>query len=445
MKQYDVVVAGGGMAGAAAAVSAAKENARVLLIEKYGFAGGLATAGLVGPILGHTLKNRKTFVIRGFLEELTYSMAEKGGSINFKESLKFNSIPFNAEILKVVLDELLEKYGVHLLFHTVVIDAKTEKNKIDHLEIYTRKGKEKVSGKMYIDCTGDGDLINLSGAEWEMGRESDGRVQSMGSFFRILNVKENWEKDREKISKNLQQERDKGNLSIYNTGFSKSGSVYKLPEFSPNITRFGGNPISSRDLTTGEIFLRKEAIKILNICKKNSPAFKNAYLIFAPQIGIRESRRITGKYTMTQEDIIEGKKHTDSIARSTYWIDIHCPLGRVKNVHLCKKDCQTEESCRALEKHKNLLPDKLHPPEETYYTIPFRSLFSTNIKNLLAAGRCISADHRAIAAIRVMAPCTATGQASGIAAVLCAKAEKEPAEMGIKQIQKLIKKQGGLV
>ena len=203
------------------------------------------------------------------------------------------------------------------------------------------------------------------------------------------------------------------------------------------------SPLSVKDLTEGEIFLREETYKILKICKKVSEYFKDAYIYFPPQIGIRESRRLKGFYSIDEKDILKGIKHPDGIAKSTYWIDIHCPLGRTEKVHLCKSDCPTDKPCIMLEKYRHLLPTYLYPPNGDYYTIPYRCLLSVNISNLLACGRCISATHKGLSAIRVMAPCMATGQAAGIAASLSVKERKNPARIDVEKLKERIRKQGG--
>ena len=443
MEKADVVIVGGGLAGVSAAVSCAKEGVDVILVEKYGFLGGLATSGFIGPILGHTIPSKKIPIIRGFVEELVYEMHKEKASVSFEESVEIGHIPFNSEIMKLVLDRFIKKYSIKLFLHTTLIGVVKRGRKIKGIKIYTKKGIETIEGKIFIDSTGDGDLIFLSGGKYYFGRRPDRKVQSMGNMFRISNICEGWEKDKEKIMEVLEEERRKGNLSIYNSRIFNKGSCYGTIDFTPNMTRFSGNPLSVKDLTEGEIFLREQAYRILNICKEVSEYFKNAYISFPAQIGIRESRRLKGLYSLNENDILKGIKHPDGIAKSAYWIDIHCPLGRTKNVHLCKSDCPTDKPCIMLEKYRHLLPTYLYPPNDDYYTIPYRCLLSVNIQNLLACGRCVSATHKGISAIRVMAPCMATGQAAGIAASLSVKERKKLTEIDIERLKRRIRKQGG--
>lgn len=442
----NVVVIGGGLAGVAAAVSAAKEKVSVTLVEKHGFLGGLATAGWVGPFHGYTIWSSKEPVVRGFLEEVVDRLHKKGGSISFPEGIQRGSIPFNAETLKIVLDEIVQDYNINVYLHTVCIGARVDNGIIKTIEVYTKNGRQVIPGSVFIDCTGDGDLIFLSGGKYNLGREEDGRVQAMGSFFRIANVKDGWQADKEKIQNALEEAREKGHLAIWTTGFSGNGSAYGTGDFSPNVSQFAGNPTNSKDITTAEMFLRSTAWKFLAICKKTSPAFVDAHILFAPHIGIRESRRMKGLYELTAEDILQAKKYPDGIARASYPIDIHCPLGRTKDkVLICIKTCPTKKPCIMLDKYPDRLPSRMfETKDDDYYSIPYRCLVSATIQNLLAAGRCVSATHQAFSAIRVMPTCIAMGQASGVAGALAAKRNQLPKDLPVDDIRRMLAGQNAL-
>ncbi|MCM8828369.1 MAG: FAD-dependent oxidoreductase, partial [Candidatus Omnitrophica bacterium] len=148
----------------------------------------------------------------------------------------------------------------------------------------------------------------------------------------------------------------------------------------------------------------------------------------------------------TEQDVIEGRKNDDSVARCTYWIDIHCPFGRTINTHLCYKECQTSEYCVMLDKYRDYLPskDKLYPPDNDWFSIPSRCLMPEKAKNLLVAGRCISADHKAMGATRVMATCMATGDAAGAIASVCLNEKCDAQSVPVKKAQKTIEQLGGL-
>ncbi|MCM8809447.1 MAG: FAD-dependent oxidoreductase [Candidatus Omnitrophica bacterium] len=174
-------------------------------------------------------------------------------------------------------------------------------------------------------------------------------------MFKIAGIDE--DKLTEEVIKNaqnlLQELREKGELIIYNAGLGGKGSSIRKGERSFNVMRFSGDGTNVFDLIKGEIFLRDQIYKYWRVLKENVPGFENSYISCLPaNIGIRETRQIKGLYTLTEQDILKGNRTEDSIARGTYWIDIHCPLGRTKNVHLCIKECKTNEYCIAPDKYK---------------------------------------------------------------------------------------------
>jgi len=447
--ECDIVVIGGGPAGIAAAWAAAKTGSNVLLIERYGFTGGMATAGLVGGILGHYYSEKQP-AVAGFLKYLVDKMAEFDGCEKWKTAYKKGSISFDSEVLKYAAETLLLQQKVKILYHSYAISSKVKEGKIEEIEIVNKSGIQKIRGDVFVDTTGDTDIAYFSGFEYTKGRPQDGKTEAMGSMFKISGIDEDkiTEEVIEKAREKLTELREKGELKIYNTGLGGKGSTIQKGERSFNIMRFPGDATNVEDLTKGEIELRKQTFKYLDFLKKNVDGFENAYISYLPaNIGIRETRQIKGLYTLTEEDIISGKKTEDSIARCTYWIDIHCPLGRTKdNVHLCVRECPTKKYCIMLDKYKDYLPsrNKLHPPENDWFSIPARSLIPEKAKNLVVGGRCISADHKAMGAIRVMATCMATGQAAGIIASLSSKNKIPVKEVLVKGVQKVIKEQEGL-
>lgn len=447
--EKDIVVIGGGSAGISAAWAASRQGAKVLLIERYGFLGGMATSGLVGSILGHHLSEEEP-AVAGFLKFLVNKMAELDGCERWEISYKKYGIPFDSEVFKYAAEILLLQQNVEILYHSFAISTEVEDGLIKEIQIANKSGIQKIKGKIFIDATGDADIAYLAGFEYIKGRPQDGKMQSMGCMFKIAGIDE--EKLTEEVikeaGKKLSELREKGELKIYNTYLGGKGSTIRKGERSFNVTRFPGDGTDVYDLTKGEIELRKEIFKYFNFLKKNVPGFENAYISSLPaNIGVRETRQIKGLYTLTDQDIIYGKKTEDSIARGTYWIDIHCPLGRTKeNVHLCIKECPTKEYCVMLDKYKDYLPskDKLHPPENDYFSIPLRCLIPEKSKNLLVAGRCISAEHKAMASIRVMATCMATGQAAGITGYLASKNNIPVDKVSVKDVQRIIEEQEGL-
>ncbi len=445
----DIVVAGAGPAGMAAAWSAAKTGADVLLVEKYGFCGGMATTGIVGGILGHYL-NEKEPAVGGFLKFLINRLSEIGGCEKWEDAFKKYGIGFDSELLKFASEKLLLEAGVKLLYHSVVSDVKKYKEgTLKAIEVVNKNGKRLVEGKMFVDATGDGDVAHFAGFEYTKGRPQDGKTESMGCVFKIAGI------DEEKLTedaiktarKKLSEMRNSGKLRIFNEGLGSKGSTIRKGERSFNMTRFAGDGTNAVELTETEISLRQDSFKIFDFLKKNVKGFENSYIsAFHINAGIRETRQIKGLFTLTEQDVLEGRKTDDSIARCTYWIDIHCPFGRTINAHLCCKECETIQPCIMLEKYKDYLPSKnrLYPPENDWFSIPARCLIPEKSKNLIVAGRCISADHKAMGATRVMATCMAIGHAAGIMASIAVKEKYDVFQVSVKKVQDILTQQQGL-
>lgn len=446
--ERDIIVIGGGPAGMASAWASAKLRAKVLLIERYGFLGGMATSGLVGSILGHYL-NEEEPAVGGFLKFLIEETNKLGGCEGWETAFKKGGIPFDSEILKISSERLLLKENVEILYHSFVCGAKVEDGEIKEIEVVNKSGKMRIKGRIFIDATGDADIAYFSGFKYTKGRFFDGKMQAMGCMFKIAGIEE--EKITEEVFKKAKEKllelREKGELKIYNVGLGGKGSTIRKGERSFNVMRFEGDGTDVFDLTEGEIFLREQIYKYWKFLKENVSGFENSYISALPvNIGIRETRQIKGLYTLTEEDILKGKKTEDSIARGTYWIDIHCPLGRTKDeVHLCIKECPTKKPCIALDKYKDYLPSKgkLYPPENDWFSIPYRCLIPEFSKNLIVAGRCISAEHKAMGSIRVMATCMATGHAAGISGYIALDKNIPVDKVDVKEVQKIIEKQEG--
>ena len=444
-----VVVVGAGPAGMAAAWASAKTGAETLLVEKYGFCGGMATTGIVGSILGHYL-NENQPAVAGFLKVLIEYLHKIGGCEPWEKAFKKYGIPFDSELLKIAAEQVLLDAGVKFLYHSCLSAANSENGKVKSIEVVNKNGKMEIEGEIFIDGTGDADIAYFGGFECTKGRPQDGKTESMGSVFKIAGI------DEEKLTEDvvrearekLKQLRQNGELKIYNEGPGGKGSTIRKGERSFNMTRFAGDATNAIELTQAEIELRKEAFKIYEFFKNNVKGFENSYISsFHINAGIRETRQIKGLYTLNEQDVIEGKKADDSIARCTYWIDIHCPLGRTINTHLCCKECETTQYCFMLDRYKDYLPSKskLHPPENDWFSIPARCLIPEQSKNLLVAGRCISADHKAMGAIRVMATCMATGHAAGVMAAVALKNRCDVNAVPVKQVQDIIISQEGLI
>lgn len=417
-KTWDVVVVGGGVSGCMAAFAAAKQGASTLLIERYGFLGGALTNAGVGPMM--TFHAGKRQVVTGLPQEMVDRMSEKNGCIgHIEDTTGYASsvTPFDAEIMKCVLDEMAADYGANVLFHAVISKVNKEGDSITSVNVITRGGEIEINGKIFIDATGDAALSFAAGADIKQGRDIDGLCQPMTTNLKIANV------DMEALRNEIRNNPENFNvrdMDVLNrtsrlsmAGFYREFNKAKEEgvisteredallfetvnegEVIVNTTRIIRlNPVDPWDLSKAECEGRKQAQELVQFFRSRCAGFSNAVLLSTGvQIGVRESRRVMGDYLLVADDLLTSKKFDDTIALGGYPIDIHNPTGaQTSTTHL--------------------------KPGQFYY-IPLRSLIAKGFKNLMVCGRCISATHEAGAAIRVTPIAMATGQAAGVAAGL---------------------------
>lgn len=419
-KKYDLVVAGGGLAGVSAAVSAAREGVSVLLVERYGFLGGMATAGLVNPLMPYCVWKASweydwtEKVNQGIFREILANLAELDG-------LHENNQTFNEELLKLSLDRLMKKHKVDVLLHTFISAAKRDKEKLNSVIISNKSGQQEIKADYFVDATGDADLSALANCEYKIGREEDGLCQPMTLCFRIADVDINKfdPESRELVNEKYQEYKDKGIIK------NPREDVLTFQHVVENVVHFnstrivGKSAVDVEDLTAAEIEAREQVYELYQFMKNNIPGFGNSKLLMsAPQIGVRESRRIVGEYVITQEDLLNTTKFKDSIARGTYPVDIHNPSGT-----------------------GTVLKDI---PYGDYYTIPYRALIPLGVDNLIVAGRPISSTHEAHSAYRIMPICASIGEGAGSAASIASKKGISFREVDSKAIHNLLDKYGAL-
>ena len=445
--EAEVVVCGGGPGGFSAAIAAARHGAKTVLIERYGFLGGLATAGLVAPILAHTASESHTPIVEGLLREITERMHALGGAPSWEEALQHWGIPFDAEALKVVLDDLCQEAGVELLLHSYIADVQREGETIQAVMVENKSGRQAVTGKVFVDATGDADIAYRAGAPTTYGRAFDHKPQSMGSFFHLAGFPPLSQERIAELHEMAQREAEQEGLHFYSMRFF-SFSAHHRDHTSANMTRFSGDPTSAADLTQAELSVRREVWKLVRYLRAKVPELKDLYVQqTSPQVGPRESRQLVGPYALTGDDIHQGRKFPDAIARGSWWIDIHCPLGHTYPVHLCVVECPKGADCPfwAAEYPRLRSRKDLYPPQGDWYDIPYRSLLSVAVPNLLASGRCISATHEGMAGARVMGTCIAIGQAAGTAAALAVSQGVAPGQIQVAQLQEALRADGQLV
>ena len=410
--EYDVVVVGGGLGGFSAAVSAARNGASTLLLERYGFLGGMATAGLVNPFMSFHVGGKE--IIKGILREVIERLTEMDGYNPKNKS-------FDPEIMKYILDRMALEAGVELLYHTVFIDSVvSEGGYIKGILIYNKSGLSLVMGKMFVDGTGDGDLAVSAGAPFEKGRASDGLTQPMTLNFDLAAVNFKELPSGEELNEAYRKAKIRGeitcpreNLLWFRT--TRDGLIHFN---TTRILKVDGT--NGRDLTRAEIEGRRQVFEIVGWLKKTFPAFRDAYVVRSgPQVGVRETRRIIGEYVLNAEDILEARKFRDAVCRGSYPIDIHSPTGEGTIIK--------------------------HPPPGEYYEIPYRCLIPRGVENLLIASRCISTTHEAHSAVRIMPIVMGIGQAAGIAAALCVKKNVTPRRLNFQDLREALRESGALI
>lgn len=442
---YDVLVAGGGVAGVAAAVSAARQGAKTLLIERYGFLGGLGTAGLVNPFMISCTSTGRPLV-GGFFAEICKRMKELGGLFGRA---------FDPEAMKFAAQEMVLEAGGELLLHTWITGARMKGSEIIGLEALTKAGMKDIEARVVVDATGDGDIAMMAGAPYEMGG-ADGLTQAMTLMFTIGGVEmrkcleyalEHPDQmrfpkppSREAVEqmlrgavgvagfyKEVDEAREKGEFPL------PQEMVFFIAMPTPgqvvvNTTHIGGvSGTNSWDLTKAEIECHRQAMALMKFFKKYVPGFENSYLLqTAPQIGVRETRRIIGEHVFGVEDVAEGKKYPDVVMRSAYPVDIHSPVGRG---YVRKDDGKPG----------------IAPPPGDWYEVPYRCLVPLGVEQLLVAGRCISSTHEGQAAMRIMPNCMALGQAAGTAAALSVRHEVSPRNLDTALLRQALLDQGAII
>lgn len=400
----DVGVVGGGAAGLAAAVASAREGARTCLIEAHGFLGGTATAALVGRFQEGPAVNGEP-VIRGLYEEICQRLRDYG---TLHDGL------FDQEMLKYVAFDLCEESGVDLLLHSTVYDAHTSPGHVDALSLTTRQQRYELEADVYVDATGDGTVSDLAGAAFEMGEGGKGAVQPMTLVFQIGNIDQDQFEgaDWGKLSAILRQELPE--LSFRDKLFYYEWVEGMLGFCLSHVA--GRNPLDVEDLSQAEIDARRQALDVLTFFRRHVPGCERCNLITAPEIGVRESRRIVGEFVLTREDVLGCRKFEDSVGCSTSWIDMHTPEARGVLHELVKPD--------------------------DWFEIPYRSLCVKGFDNLIVTGRCLSATHEAQGAIREIPTCIVTGQGAGVGAALAARANSSVGQVDTRWLQERLAAQG---
>ncbi len=439
LESYDVLVAGGGLAGFAAAISAARNGAKTILIEKEGYLGGL---GVIGATALHNFFNifdatpgtQRLRVARGIAQELVDLVQEHGGAIghiHLEKGGRYISMitPVEPEITKAVLNKMLLEAGVELLLHTVVIQVLTNNDIIEGVVVWNKAGYTFVPAKQYIDCTGDGDLAAYAGVPYKHFKTNDVGAYPAGFTFRLCNidlVKMEADLERKGLITMLGHATKPGDtepelvrlgFNIRRLGFKKTFYFYATSLRPNELTycnclNFGPNDgLDPKRLTNGEVYIRKLLLEVVEFFRNKIDGCQNCYAAgAAPYIGQRRGRAIHCEYELSKEDCLEGREFEDQIGCISF-IDAGNLI--VKN--------------------------------SGAFGIPYRAIIPLKIKNLLVAGRTISPNNVAFAATRNTVCSMITGQASGTAASMAVTKGYSPRDIDVKTLREELIKDDALL
>lgn len=403
--ETDVAVVGGGIAGVSAALAAARSGARVTLVERFGVLGGNATVGGVGAFCGETAGQGEAF------DAMVQGLEAFDAIAPYRPYPEADHRVFDPAILEIVLQELLLGRDVKLLLHTQFVDACVRRDRVTECIVCGPSGPEALRAKQFIDGTGEAMLARQAGFETVKGRPEDGLPLPMSMMFFVRHVgpaeahpqvPEGW----------FNAIRNKENLpmtSVWPNGPRANALKIKVPLFDASDTE---------SLTAAEVRGRRRMMEVLDYYQRVE---EKPWLLdhCAARIGIREGRRIAGDYVLDVEDLRGGRSFDDAIARGVYNLDGHKPDD---------------------DKRTYILPPEARkvPP----YQIPFRSLLPLGAENILAAGRCLSADQLALSSARVMTTCSMMGQAAGIAAALAAQQNCQPRDLDFSALRDIVCQRG---
>lgn len=407
---YDVIVAGAGPAGICAAVAAARRDAKVALVERYGVVGGNLTAGYVGPILGMVGKGTMRDELVRLLGVPDNDMIGETGKAH------------NIEDAKRILAEFVEHDNIDVYLQSSVSDVIKHGNSVKGIVLSTNEGSMALMAPVTIDATGDAVVSYLAGAEIEKGRE-DGLMQPVTLEFTIDGVDE---------SRGVICIGDVDDVKLGDERFldfcKRCADQGKLPpelaavrlhpttrqgERQVNTTQANGVDITDVDqIFSADLKLRRQIKLLVDFLRANIPGYENCRCISSgTTTGVRETRRVMGDYVITAEELAEGKRFDDVIVhKAEFIVDIHNPAGAGQaedHIQYCKP-----------------------------YDLPYRCFVPRGIDGLYTAGRCISGTHRAHASYRVMSICMAMGEAVGIAAAMCAKSGVAPRTLDVAALQR---------
>src|SRR3989441_3115523 len=419
LAEHEVVVLGGGPAGIAAAAAAGRAGRSTMLIERYGFLGGAGTAAGLANFCGLHAKvdGEHRQVVHGVADEILSGLKTMGAlsapHLLFRGRIQAQA--YDVSAYKLAADHLLSSANVRLLFHAFAVGFRDS-----HLLVETKSGRRAVRGKIFIDCSGDGDLAAWAGAPYEVG-DGKGNMLYPSTMYRIGGVDPQkagnaWER----IPELMEAAERKGRKFP-----RKKPIVRPQPnpvEWRANLTQIrnaDGSAVSGIDaeqLAWGEVEGRRQVWDTFQFIRESTPGFERAYIAeIAPQIGIRETRRVRGEYQLSEDDVLDCAEFSDSIGVNGWPVEEHV-AGNV--------EFRVQRTTRG------------------YNQLPYRMLLPQGVENLLVAGRCASMTHGGQSAARVSGPCFVMGQAAGSAAHLCLKLGVHPQALDARALQEHLRTNG---
>lgn len=395
--EYDVVVCGGGPAGWVAAVSAARCGCRTALIERYGFLGGTATAGLVVPLSGCYFRGER--VVGGIAWEFVRELEALGAA---QVELPKGHISFHPEYFKLVAQRMVRESGVQVYTNTYLCDCVMEDSRVRYVLVQNKGGLQAIGGSCFIDATGDGDLCHLSGVP--MLEQAQQGLQPVSLCFLLEGVDTETELLRDCIRHDGKNGKPSCNQTIRDCLQRRCAALGDMQFGGPwfntlhrggclavNMTRAGVDATDPKAYTEAEYTLRRDMFTLVGILKEEFPEFRNCEIVSsAVNAGIRETRRIRGLYTMTAEDVANPVYPACPVAHCAHPMDIHSAKGSAQSL---------------VQLEKNVY-------------VPYETMVCREVDNLIAAGRCISVEREPYASIRVMGTLMSIGEAAGVAAKL---------------------------
>jgi len=398
--KYDVLVVGGGLSGCCAAIAASRSGAKTLLAESLPYIGGNGTTGL--PISSFRAANNPRLVVGGIPLELLLRLKKKGALQSNLDQVDWICLDY--ERLQIEMTHMLDEAGVEMITHAPLVSVEHHERRLNAALLYSKDSLLRYEAKVFVDSSGDAQLANLAGLPTPVGRQRDSKTQPMTLMFTLGGIEDKHLMSWAETALKWEELRTKrGGWLNPRLGPALSGG-FPIPGkpgvWSFNVTRIiVDKGTDSRLLTQAEKQGRYQVEEFVeSFLRPHIPGYEKCYLTqIAGRVGVRETRRIVGHYELQKSDLVAQRKFSDAIACNSYPVDIHSPDGG--STHY-------EEGSF---------------PNGAYYTIPYGCLVARDADNLLASGRCLSASHEALAAVRVLSAAMATGEAAGTAAALCSQ------------------------